>query len=99
MPGGTPSKERGTGGTAPENGKAQREMPQDETADNPDADGLITLADAAEMLSVSPRTVRRLIQHGYLEGYKVGGGRAIRVHRADVEAVLRRMPGGYGDDA
>lgn len=75
-------------------------MPRDahahRTADG-EPDGLVTLAVAAEMLSVSTRTVRRLIQHGYLEGYRIPGGRAIRVHRADVEAVLRRMPGGYGD--
>lgn len=73
-------------------------MPHDEHAQNADEDGLVTLAAAATMLAVSVRTVRRLIQHGYLEGYRVGGGRAIRVHRDDVETVLRRMPGGYGDD-
>lgn len=62
----------------------------------PDGGRLVTLADAAETLSVSVRTVRRLIAHGYLEGYRVGP-RAIRVHERDVGAVLRRMPPGYGD--
>jgi excisionase family DNA binding protein len=54
----------------------------------------VTLAAAADTLSVSVRTVRRLIQHGYLEGYRVGP-RAIRVHADDVAKVLRRMPEGY----
>lgn len=56
---------------------------------------LVTLADAADTLSVSVRTVRRLIAHGYLEGYRVGP-RSIRVRAIDVTAVLRRMPHGYG---
>ena len=62
------------------------------------ADGgrLITLADAAETLAVSVRTVRRLIAHGYLEGYRVGP-RSIRVHEADVTRVLRRLPEGYAE--
>jgi len=73
-------------------------MPEDERAQNtaPDGGRLVTLAEAADALSVSVRTVRRLIQYGYLEGYRVGP-RAIRVHEDDVTAVLRRMPGGYGD--
>jgi excisionase family DNA binding protein len=52
------------------------------------------LAEAAATLSVSVRTVRRLIQHGYLEGYRVGP-RAIRVHEGAVKRQLRRMPEGY----
>lgn len=73
-------------------------MPHEEpTHGAPESDGgLITLADAAVRLSVSVRTVRRLIQHGYLEGYKIPGGRAIRVHADDVARVLSRMPDGYG---
>lgn len=66
-----------------------------ETAD--DGGRLVTLAEAAETLSVSVRTVRRLIAHGYLEGYRVGP-RAIRVHETDVGRVLTRMPEGYGTD-
>jgi excisionase family DNA binding protein len=60
----------------------------------PDGGRLITLAEAAATLSVSVRTVRRLIQHGYLEGYRVGP-RAIRVHEGAVKRQLRRMPEGY----
>ena len=72
-------------------------MPNDPAPDDA-TDGLVTLAEAAQRLNVSVRTVRRLIQHGYLDGYRVGGGRAIRVHAAAVDAVLRRMPPGYGDE-
>lgn len=77
-------------------------MPNDDQPEPtaPDNGGrLVTLADAAETLGVSVRTVRRLIAHGYLEGYRVGP-RAIRVRAADVEAVLTRMPEGYagGED-
>lgn len=75
-------------------------MPSDEHAQHtaPDGGRLVTLAEAASTLSVSVRTVRRLIQYGYLEGYRVGP-RAIRVHADDVASVLRKMPGGYGDSA
>lgn len=59
-----------------------------------DDEPLITLADAAQRLSVSVRTVRRLIAHGYLTGYRVGP-RSIRVHPDDVDGALRRMPPGY----
>lgn len=75
--------------------------PQDASDDDERtaADGgrLVTLAEAAATLSVSVRTVRRLIQYGYLEGYRVGP-RAIRVHERDVARVVRRMPDGYDDD-
>lgn len=54
----------------------------------------ITLSDAAERLSVSPQTIRRLIAGGQLPGYRVGGhrGRLLRVEVVDVEALLHRIP-------
>jgi len=54
----------------------------------------IALADAAERLSVSPGTIRRLIADGKLPGYRIGGprGRLLRVAVADVDALLRRIP-------
>jgi excisionase family DNA binding protein len=54
----------------------------------------ITIADAAERLSVSPRTIRRFISDGRLPGYRIGGprGRLLRVEQADVDALLRRIP-------
>ena len=94
-------------GGAPREGRRRREgvpwlgkghgMPDEHASDDPTGDGLITLADAAERLAVSVRTVRRLIQYGYLEGYRVGP-RAIRVHENDVARVVQRMPPGYGDE-
>lgn len=60
-------------------------------------DNLLTLAEAAERLSVSVRTVRRLIAYGYLPGYRVGP-RVLRVHEDDVTAAVRRLPDGLGED-
>jgi excisionase family DNA binding protein len=79
-------------------------MPTGRTIEPNDDDGttdhtkLITLAAAAERLSVSVRTVRRLIGYGYLPGYRVGP-RAIRVHIDDVDAAVRRLPEGYDEGA
>jgi excisionase family DNA binding protein len=54
----------------------------------------ITLQDAAEHLSVSTRTIRRLISSGQLPGYRIGGprGRLLRVELADVDGLVRRIP-------
>ncbi len=74
-------------------------MPEETTdpADVPGgADNLITLAEAAGRLSVSVRTVRRLIAYGYLPGYRVGP-RVLRVHADDVAAAAQRLPGGYDE--
>jgi excisionase family DNA binding protein len=49
---------------------------------------LMTIADAAETLAVSPRTVRRLIDQGALTATRVG--RQIRVHPADLNEYLAR---------
>jgi excisionase family DNA binding protein len=74
----------------------------DEIRDPAEAPGgaanLITLAEAADRLKVSVRTVRRLIRYGYLPGYRVGP-RVLRVHADDVETVVRRIPEGYDDEA
>jgi excisionase family DNA binding protein len=61
-----------------------------------DLNRLVTLSDAARCLAVSVRSVRRFIDYGYLEGYRVGP-RAIRVQAGAVNALLTRMPGGYAD--
>lgn len=70
--------------------------PHEEPTHAPDGDRLLTLHEAAGVLSVSVRTVRRLIQYGYLEGYRVGK-RSIRVHEADVQRALRKLPEGYDE--
>jgi excisionase family DNA binding protein len=54
----------------------------------------ISIADAAERLSVSPRTIRRFVSDGELPGYRLGAprGRIIRVELADVDILLIRIP-------
>ena len=47
---------------------------------------LLTVQETAQMLKVAPITVRRYIQSGRLPAVKVG--RAIRVHREDVDNLL-----------
>ena len=47
---------------------------------------LLTPAQVAEMLKVSAASVRCWIHHGKLPAIRVGG--RLRIHRADVEAML-----------
>ena len=54
-------------------------------------DGFISLGAAADMLSISVRTLRRRIASGELPAYR-SGRRIIRIRVADVEKVLRRVP-------
>ncbi|NKV30735.1 helix-turn-helix domain-containing protein [Rhodococcus hoagii] len=49
-----------------------------------------TLAEAAEILSVSTRTVRRYISAGKLKAYRVGP-RVIRVDLSELDRVMRPM--------
>jgi excisionase family DNA binding protein len=55
---------------------------------------LLSLAEVARRLSISTRTVRRLIDAGYLEALRVGG--QIRVEPAALDAYIavyaRRQP-------
>lgn len=51
----------------------------------------ITLCDAAEMLSVDVKTVRKRIAQGELNGYRLGG-RVIRVAQDEVLALLKPIP-------
>lgn len=51
----------------------------------------ITIAEAAEYLQISDRTVRRLITDGELTGYRVGrSGRLIRVDLNEIDEQLMR---------
>ena len=57
----------------------------------------ISLRAAAQVLSVSEKTIRRFIASGELPGYTLGkrgagSGRPIRLRLEDVEALLRRIP-------
>jgi excisionase family DNA binding protein len=51
----------------------------------------ITVAEAAEYLQISDRTVRRLIADGELNGYRMGqSGRVIRVDLNEIDEQLMR---------
>lgn len=58
----------------------------------------ITLAEAADHLSVTERTVRNYIARGQLTGYRVGP-RAIRVDAAELDRMLVPIPTAAGDAA
>lgn len=51
----------------------------------------ISLADAAELMGVSVRTVRRWIAQGRLTAYR-GGQRVIRVRQADLDDFWTQIP-------
>ena len=51
----------------------------------------ISIAEAADYLQISTRTVRRLISDGELNGYRIGqSGRLIRVDMNEIDAQLMR---------
>ncbi|MDQ4112033.1 MAG: helix-turn-helix domain-containing protein [Actinomycetota bacterium] len=50
-----------------------------------------SLAEAAQVLGVTDRTIRNYIARGRLPAYRVGD-RLVRVMRADVEALFRPIP-------
>lgn len=51
-----------------------------------DAPAILTSAEVAELLRVSPRTIRRLWTDGELRGFTVG--RRVRFDRRDVDAYI-----------
>jgi excisionase family DNA binding protein len=51
----------------------------------------LSLDEAAEMLSVSVKTLRRRISEGSLPGYRCGR-RHIRVRLDELESTIRRIP-------
>lgn len=48
---------------------------------------LVTLAEAAKLLKVSPATIKRWVKQGRLTAYHVGL-KAVRIRRADLAALL-----------
>ncbi len=48
---------------------------------------LITVPEAAERLSVSPRTIRRLIAEGKIRAYQIR--RAVRISESDLQAYKK----------
>ncbi len=53
--------------------------------------GYLTLAEAADLMSVSVKTVRRRIADGTLPAYRCGR-RVIRVRVEDLDLVFHRIP-------
>jgi len=56
-----------------------------------DARRLVSIDQAARLVDVSPRTIRRRIADGSLTGYRFGP-RVIRVDLDEVDALLTRIP-------
>ncbi len=54
-------------------------------------DETITVNEAAEMLRVSPQSVRRWLKDGHLKGAKVGKGKLWRLNRREVESYLKEV--------
>lgn len=49
----------------------------------------LSVRQAADFLSVSPRTIRRYIEQNILLAYRVIGSNTIRIKREDLEALLQ----------
>lgn len=60
--------------------------------DEPTQPPMMTQREVADQLHVTPKTVRNYVARGWLPAYRLGKSRATRYHRADVEALLRRVP-------
>lgn len=55
----------------------------------------LTLAQAADLLGVCTRTIRRRIAAGDLPAYKIGR-KAIRIKTVDLDRISRRIPSARG---
>lgn len=53
----------------------------------------VSLEEAAEMMSLSTRTIRRRISDGTIPAYQCGR-RSIRLRLDELESALRRIPSG-----
>jgi excisionase family DNA binding protein len=52
----------------------------------------LSQAEAAEYLGVTDRSIRNYIARGTLAGHRVRGSRLVRIDRADLDALMRRIP-------
>ncbi len=57
----------------------------------PEVDAYLTLAEGADRLGVSTKTIRRRIADGTLTGYRFGP-HLIRLRAAELDATLREVP-------
>ena len=67
----------------------KRKKPKADAAP-PIGERLLTLPEAADVLRLSPRTMREYVQRGELEGRIIGG--RWRFRRADLDAFLANAP-------
>ncbi len=58
-------------------------------------DEAITVNEAAEILRVSPQSVRRWLKDGHLKGSKVGKGKLWHLNRREVESYLKEESIGF----
>lgn len=56
---------------------------------------LLTPEDAAELLQVSPVTVRGWLRKGVIKGTKVGGGRLWRISEETINEFVKASQGYY----
>ena len=63
---------------------------KDTPAPPPIGDCLLTIKEAAEVLRLTPRTLREYIQRGEIEGRIIGG--RWRFRRADLDAFFANAP-------
>ena len=59
----------------------------------PNAERLLTLREAAEVLRLHPRTVREYIRRGEIQGRLIG--RRWRLRRKDLDSFFERAPTGW----
>jgi excisionase family DNA binding protein len=57
----------------------------------PDANDLMTPEEVADYLKVHVETVRQWVRSGRLAAYRLGGVRALRIRRFDVDSLLQRV--------
>lgn len=53
---------------------------------------LLTIAEAADLLGVCTKTVRRRISEGHLTGYRLAGSTLIRLDPSEIDKQLRPIP-------
>ncbi len=51
----------------------------------------IGIAEACEILGVSPNTVKKLVRKGILPAYQIAGVRGLQFHPEDVEKLVQRV--------